>query len=32
VRIEISELELRLATEPNLSEAARTAIGDKLKQ
>jgi hypothetical protein len=32
VRIEISELELRLATEPNLSEAARTAIQDKLKQ
>jgi hypothetical protein len=32
VRIEISELELRVATEPNLSEAARTAIGDKLKQ
>ena len=32
VRIEISELELRLATEPNLAEAARTAIGDKLKQ
>jgi Domain of unknown function (DUF4337) len=32
VRIEIGDLELRLATEPNLAEAARTAIGDKLKQ
>jgi hypothetical protein len=32
VRIEISDLELRLATEPNLSEAARTAVQDKLKQ
>jgi hypothetical protein len=32
VRIEIGALELRLATEPNLSETARTAIQDKLKQ
>ena len=32
VRIEIGALELRLATEPNLTEAARTAIQDKLKQ
>ena len=32
VRIEIGDLELRLATEPNLAEPARTAIGDKLKQ
>jgi hypothetical protein len=32
VRIEISNLELRLATEPALSDAAKTAIEDKLKQ
>jgi Domain of unknown function (DUF4337) len=32
VRIEISDLELRLATEPTLSDAAKTAIEDKLKQ
>jgi hypothetical protein len=32
VRIAISDLELRLATEPTLSDAAKTAIGDKLKQ
>ncbi len=32
VRIEISNLELRLATESTLSDAAKTAIEDKLKQ
>jgi hypothetical protein len=32
VRIEISNLELRLATESALSDAAKTAIEDKLKQ
>ena len=32
VRIEIGDLELRLATEPTLSDAAKTAIEDKLKQ
>jgi hypothetical protein len=32
VRIEISNLQLRLATEPTLSDAAKTAIEDKLKQ
>ena len=32
VRIEIGDLELRLATEPALSDAAKTAIEDKLKQ
>jgi Domain of unknown function (DUF4337) len=32
VRIEIGDLELRLATESTLSDAAKTAIEDKLKQ
>ena len=32
VRIEIGDLELRLATEPTLSDAAKTAVEDKLKQ
>ena len=32
MRIEIDSLELQLATEPNLSEAARAAIEAKLKQ
>ena len=32
VRIEIGNLELRLATESTLSDAAKTAIEDKLKQ
>jgi uncharacterized protein DUF4337 len=32
VRIEINELELRLATDPTLTEAAKTAIQERLKQ
>lgn len=32
VRIEIADLELRLATEPGLSEPAKAAIQEKLKQ
>jgi hypothetical protein len=32
VRIEINELELRLATDPTLSEAAKAAIEERLKQ
>jgi len=32
VRIEINELELRLATDPALTEAAKTAIQERLKQ
>jgi hypothetical protein len=31
VRLQIDTLELRLATEPDLSESTRTAIADKLK-